>query len=30
MVRQDYLFLAMLLMSLIFFVHWGGTHHLHH
>jgi hypothetical protein len=30
MVREDYLFLALLLMTLIFFVHWGGTHHLRH
>jgi len=28
MVRQDYFFMALLMMSLIFFAHWGGTHHL--
>ena len=30
MVRQDYLFMAMLVAALIFFTHWGGTHHLRH
>jgi len=30
MVRQDYLFMALLVVSLIFFTHWGGKHHLHH
>lgn len=30
MVRQDYLFMAMLVAALIFFMHWGGTHHLRH
>jgi hypothetical protein len=24
MVRQDYLFMMMLLMSLLFMMHWGG------
>jgi hypothetical protein len=28
MVRQDYLFMAILIMSLIFFTHLGGTGHL--
>jgi hypothetical protein len=30
MVRQDYLFMAMLMMSIILFTHWGGTHHPRH
>jgi hypothetical protein len=30
MVREDYLFLALLLMTLIFAVHWGDTHHFRH
>jgi hypothetical protein len=30
MVRQDYLFLFLLMMGLIFFTHWGGSHHLRH
>jgi len=30
MLRQDYLFMAMLVAALIFFTHWGGTHHLRH
>jgi hypothetical protein len=30
MVRQDYLFMAMLVAALIFFTHWGGTHHFRH
>jgi hypothetical protein len=30
MVRQDYLFMFILMMCLIFFTHWGGTHHLRH
>jgi len=30
MVRQDYLFMAVLMLSLIFFTHWGGTNHLRH
>jgi hypothetical protein len=30
MVRQDYLFMTMLVAALIFFMHWGGTHHLRH
>ena len=27
MVRQDFLFMAMLMVVLIFFTHWGGTNH---
>ena len=30
MVRQDYLFLALLFAILLFFTHWGGMHHLRH
>jgi hypothetical protein len=30
MVRQDFLFMAILMMVLIFFTHWGGTHHFRH
>jgi len=30
MVRQDYLFMAMLILCLIFFMHWGGTRHFRH
>jgi hypothetical protein len=30
MVRQDYLFMAMLILSLLFIMHWGGWHHLRH
>ena len=30
MVRQDYLFMVLLLMSVAFFVHWGSTHHFRH
>ncbi len=30
MVRQDYLFMAMLLISILFMAHWGGGHHLRH
>jgi hypothetical protein len=30
MVRQDFLFMALLIAFLSFFVHWGGTHHLRH
>jgi hypothetical protein len=29
MVRQDYLFIVLLLMGLMFFTHWGGTHLRH-
>jgi hypothetical protein len=27
MVRQDYLFMVLLMLCLIFFTHWGGTHY---
>jgi hypothetical protein len=30
MVRQDYLFVALLMLCLLLMTHWGGTHHLHH
>ena len=30
MVRQDFLFMAILILTLIFFTHWGGTHHFRH
>ena len=30
MVGQDYLFMVLLMLSLAFCVHWGGTHHLRH
>ncbi len=30
MVRQDYLFMLLVMMRLIFFTHWGGTHHIRH
>lgn len=30
MVRQDYMFMALLMLGLIFFMHWGGTHNLRH
>ena len=30
MVRQDYLFMAMLMMFLIVFIDWGGPHQLRH
>jgi len=30
MVRQDFLFMAILTLCLIFFTHWGGTHHFRH
>ncbi len=30
MVLQDYLFMALLLMTVAFFVHWGGTHLFRH
>lgn len=30
MVREDYLFMAILMMVLIFFTHWGSTHHFRH
>jgi hypothetical protein len=30
MVRQDYIFMALLMLSLLMFTHWGGTHHFRH
>jgi hypothetical protein len=30
MVRQDYLFMAIVILSLIFLTHWGNTNHLRH
>ena len=30
MLRQDYFFMALLLMGLAFFMHLGGTHHFRH
>ena len=30
MVSQDYLFLLLLMLILLFFTHWGGTHHFGH
>ncbi len=30
MVRQDYLFMALLMAMLVFFTHFGGTHNLRH
>ncbi len=30
MVRQDFLFMAILVFVLIFFTHWGGMHHFRH
>ena len=30
MVRQDYLFMALFLACLFFFMHLGGTRHLRH
>jgi len=30
MVRQDYLFMAILVLVLIFFTHWGGMHQFRH
>jgi hypothetical protein len=30
MVRQDYLFMALLMISLLFMIHWGGGHHFRH
>jgi hypothetical protein len=30
MVRQDYLFMILLMLGLLFFTHWGGTHNMHH
>jgi hypothetical protein len=30
MVGQDYLFMALLMFGLFFFMHMGGTHHFRH
>lgn len=30
MVRQDFLFMALLIVCLSFFLHWAGAHHLRH
>jgi hypothetical protein len=30
MVRQDYMFMALLILSLVMFTHWGGFHNLRH
>ena len=30
MLAQDYLFMALLMMGLLFLMHWGGTHHFRH
>jgi hypothetical protein len=30
MLREDYLFMALLIMSLLFLMHLGGTRHFHH
>jgi len=30
MVRQDYMFMALLMFGLIFLMHWGGSHNLRH
>jgi len=30
MITQDYLFVALLLVTIAFFIHWGGTHHFRH
>ena len=30
MVRQDFLFMAILVLCLIFMTHWGGTQHFRH
>jgi hypothetical protein len=30
MVRQDFLFMAILMLVLILMTHWGGTHHFRH
>ena len=30
MVRQDYLFMILLMLVLLVFTHWGNTHHMHH
>jgi hypothetical protein len=30
MVEQDYIFMALLMMVLLFMTYCGGRHHLHH
>lgn len=30
MVRQDYLFMALLMLCLLLSMHWGDTHHFRH
>jgi len=30
MVRQDYLFMVLLMICLLLMTHWGGTHHFRH
>jgi len=30
MVTQDILFMALLILSLLFFTHWGGMHRMRH
>jgi hypothetical protein len=30
MLTQDYLFMALLVLALMMFFHWTGTHHLRH
>jgi len=30
MVTQDILFMALLILSLLFFTHWGGMRHMRH
>jgi hypothetical protein len=30
MVRQDYFFMALLMLCLVILTHWGGTHHFRH
>ena len=30
MVREDYLFMVLLMIGLLLFTHWGGTHSFRH
>jgi hypothetical protein len=30
MLSQDYLFMVLLMVSLLFMIHWAGGHHLRH
>jgi hypothetical protein len=30
MVSQDYLFMVLLFISVLYFIHWGGGHSLKH